>query len=329
MQAWLRLFTMNNLGMRNGSGYVIMPEYGTGGDLSGFSSIGIRWIAKYMVNRGLQSTYLGWWQANANAAFGVRRTSDNLSWCQWFHLTPAGNNLNSFDCLDSVSALQNVPAGGSPIMSYYMIVNKNSGLAMDLISGNTANGAAINQWTPDTTSAHQRWAIVPTENQNHFKIISYVTGKAASIAYDSTANGAQLWDWDYNSDASQQFDLVDAGNGWFKIKNVRSGMLLDVDSGSLADGAKVQQWTDAGTPQQLRRLQSWGNYYLRANSGRYVVCSGRGTANSTAIVQYDGETNPLYQWSFSSVSDGWYSCFSLYLSRLICVRENPPPQARS
>ena len=99
-------YTMNHLGKQTTSGYRIMPEYGAGGDNnSGLNSIGLRWIAKFMKDRRLQDTYLGWLQANADTAWAVRRTSDDLSWCQWLQQTPGGV-LHSWDCINSVVALQ-------------------------------------------------------------------------------------------------------------------------------------------------------------------------------------------------------------------------------
>ena len=105
-------YTINHLGKPAPSGYEIMPEYGSGGDNnSGLNSIGLRWIAQFMKDRHLQSTYLGWLQANADTAWAVRRTSDDLSWCQWLHQTPGGV-LHSWDCINSVVALQVATAGG-------------------------------------------------------------------------------------------------------------------------------------------------------------------------------------------------------------------------
>ena len=102
-------YTMNHLGKPNSSGYMIMPEYGSGGDNnSGLNSIGLRWIAKFMKDRRLQDTYKGWLQANANTAWNVRRTSDDLSWCQWLQPTPGGV-LHSWDCINSVVVLQVTP----------------------------------------------------------------------------------------------------------------------------------------------------------------------------------------------------------------------------
>ena len=100
-------YTMNHLGKQSATGnYRIMPEYGAGGgNNAGLNSIGLRWIGRFMRDHSLQSTYLGWLQENADTAWAVRRTSDDLSWCQWLRPTPDGI-LHSWDCIDSVVALQ-------------------------------------------------------------------------------------------------------------------------------------------------------------------------------------------------------------------------------
>lgn len=97
-------YTENEL---SGSG--ILPRYGIAGNNSGFNAIFYRWMAKFIRDRRLQSIYQPWLQANADAAWKIRRTSDNLSWCQWQQPTPAGTNLHSWDCIASLEALQVVP----------------------------------------------------------------------------------------------------------------------------------------------------------------------------------------------------------------------------
>ena len=84
----------------------ILPQYGIAGNNSGFNAIFFRWMARFVRDRGLQSLYQPWLQDNANAGWNVRRTSDNLSWCQWQEQTPAGTNLHSWDCIASLEALQ-------------------------------------------------------------------------------------------------------------------------------------------------------------------------------------------------------------------------------
>jgi len=108
-------YTRDHLGKPTASGCQIMPEYGAGGgNNSGLNSIGLRWIAKFMQDRRLQSAYLPWLQANADTAWAVRRAEDNLSWCQWLQQTPSGV-LHSWDCINSVVALQVTLPGGTAL----------------------------------------------------------------------------------------------------------------------------------------------------------------------------------------------------------------------
>jgi len=108
-------YTRDHLGKRASGDYLIMPEYGAGGDNnSGLNSIGLRWISRFMKTHNLQNDYLSWLQANANTAWSIRRTSDNLSWCQWLKPTPGGV-LHSWDCINSVVALQVTPADGKSL----------------------------------------------------------------------------------------------------------------------------------------------------------------------------------------------------------------------
>jgi predicted alpha-1,6-mannanase (GH76 family) len=91
------------------NGHHIMSQYATGGDGSGFNGIAIRWASKLMKDMGLQSTYLGWLQTNAQQAWNVRRPSDNLSWCLWGSPLQNGTQVGSWDTVNSVIALQVVP----------------------------------------------------------------------------------------------------------------------------------------------------------------------------------------------------------------------------
>src|SRR5262249_35022423 len=56
----------------------MLPQYQQSGDLGGFNGICVRWLAKLMYERGLQSRYETWLQQNADAAWSVRRKSDGL-----------------------------------------------------------------------------------------------------------------------------------------------------------------------------------------------------------------------------------------------------------
>ncbi len=93
-------FTMNELCK---DGY--LPAAGEKGDGGGFNGIGVRWIARFMDDRGEQAAFQPWLQKNAEAAFQTRRASDNLSWCRWPEPTPEGLRY-SWGCSSAVVITQ-------------------------------------------------------------------------------------------------------------------------------------------------------------------------------------------------------------------------------
>jgi hypothetical protein len=74
-------------------------------------------------------------------------------------------------------------------------------------------------------------------------IQSVNSGKALDIANVSTADGAQANQWSMNGQGNQQFKLIDAGNGYFKIMANHSQKCLDIQNQSTANGALLVQST--------------------------------------------------------------------------------------
>lgn len=93
-------FMMNQL-CRDG----LLPAYAQDGDPGGFNGIGVRWLAKFMKQRGRESRYQSWLQQNADAAWTARRKSDNLVWAGWPAATPDGP-LHSWSCSSGVVVMQ-------------------------------------------------------------------------------------------------------------------------------------------------------------------------------------------------------------------------------
>ena len=191
--------------------------------------------------------------------------------------------------------------------AYFMLVNQNSGNCVDLINGSTADQAVVNQYSYDSGNSAQLWAFVPVSS--HFEIVSWVTGKALTVSSDSTSSGAQIVDATYKSgDTSQQWDLVDQGSGWYSIRNVRSGLVLDIANSSTADNAMLRQESSTGGANQLFRVQPWGDYFIRSvNSSRYITVENQATVNNNPVVQYDKGTTAGFHWVFNNEESGYYS----------------------
>lgn len=82
----------------------MLPQYQQPGDLGGFNGICVRWLAKFMHERGLQSRYEPWLRQNAEAAWNARRKSDDLIWSRWPDPTPE-ETLHSWACSSAVVML--------------------------------------------------------------------------------------------------------------------------------------------------------------------------------------------------------------------------------
>jgi predicted alpha-1,6-mannanase (GH76 family) len=92
-------YTMNHL-CHDG----MLPQYPQSEDLGGFNGICVRWLAKFMYERGLRSRYENWLRLNADAAWEARRKSDGLAWSRWPMPTPE-NLLDSWECSSAVVLL--------------------------------------------------------------------------------------------------------------------------------------------------------------------------------------------------------------------------------
>jgi hypothetical protein len=70
----------------------------------------------------------------------------------------------------------------------------------------------------------------------------------------STADSAQVVQFSDNGTDDHLWQLLDNGNGFFRIKNKNSGKLLAVSGMSTADSANVVQFSDNGTADHNWRL---------------------------------------------------------------------------
>jgi predicted alpha-1,6-mannanase (GH76 family) len=100
-------FLKNNLSDANG----LPNENQITGDFANFKAIGFRWIAKFMSDNNLGSTYLSWLQYDANKAWANRRATDNIAWNDWKNPTPH-MILEGTGAMATVQILQVVPPGG-------------------------------------------------------------------------------------------------------------------------------------------------------------------------------------------------------------------------
>jgi predicted alpha-1,6-mannanase (GH76 family) len=214
-------YTMNSMGS---AGY--MPRYGIAQNNSIFNSIFIRWLAKFMKNRGIQAPYQIWLQNNANAAWNGRRAADNLSWCQWPLGTPAGTNFYSYDCISSFEAVLAVPPTQTTNPTVATLNTSDN-------SGSSSFESSLN-WSDATAPSSTHDYLVsgftlrtPPDSANHYFAGSSLTlsnsavlackntsgGKGISVGTDLFLDNGEVADWAGNSTEFDSKVTLRAGGG--------------------------------------------------------------------------------------------------------------------
>jgi Cellulase (glycosyl hydrolase family 5)/Ricin-type beta-trefoil lectin domain-like len=143
------------------------------------------------------------------------------------------------------------PTPGSGGGTYYKLVNRNSGQALDISGASTANGGVAIQW-PYSSTYNQQWKEVSTNGG--YKLVNRNSGLLLDDpGYTKTA-GTQIDQWSDSNGNNQWWNLVSAGNGYYYIVNQYSGLYVDVSGASTANGATVDLWTSTGGTNQQWQL---------------------------------------------------------------------------
>ena len=152
-----------------------------------------------------------------------------------------------------------------------------------------------------------------TINDGTYTIASAVdTNCLVSVAGDSTESGANVQIGANRNVLAQKFVFQAAGNGCYTIRNVASGMMLDVYGGYQDPGTNVQQHVANDGGAQLWMLEDAGDGYYRIKAkcnGLYLDLANKSTAEGNNIQVYTGNKTDAQKWRLSvtdSLTDGVY-----------------------
>jgi len=130
----------------------------------------------------------------------------------------------------------------------YRIVGRKTIKVMDVSGGSIASGAQVVQGTYSGSDS-QKWDIAWQGNGQY-----RATGVASTNVMDNggTSNtGAKLTIQPRSGATSQLWNVVpDSDKSFFHITSVKSGLAVDIASGSTADGTNIIQWTFNGGDNQ-------------------------------------------------------------------------------
>ncbi|AJP05106.1 alpha-L-arabinofuranosidase [Streptomyces cyaneogriseus subsp. noncyanogenus] len=136
----------------------------------------------------------------------------------------------------------------------YVLVNRNSGKALDVYNLATSDGARITQWTRNDQN-QQLWQFVDAGG-GYYRIKSRHSGKVLDVQNGSTANGGPIVQWTDLNATHQQWRLADSSDGYVRLIARHSNKALEVQGGSTADNANIVQYDDwGGSNQQWQLVQ--------------------------------------------------------------------------
>ena len=143
--------------------------------------------------------------------------------------------------------------GGFNSTANYKILNRNSGLALEIPGNSLTEGTTIDQNTY-TGAKNQLWNIV-VEGIGSYKMVNVTSGLVLDDLNKATTNNSPVGQWSSNGATNQQW-MFTLNGGYYTITNVYSGLVLDVSQKSRAVGATVDQYTNnGGTNQQWSIVQ--------------------------------------------------------------------------
>ncbi|MGW2836385.1 non-reducing end alpha-L-arabinofuranosidase family hydrolase [Streptomyces sp. NPDC001493] len=162
----------------------------------------------------------------------------------------------------------------------YVLVNRNSGKALDVYNLATEDGARIDQWTRNDQK-QQQWQFTDS-GDGYYRVKSVHSGKVLDVYNWSTANGGSIVQWTDLNATNQQWKLADSSDGYVRLISRHSGKALEVQGASTADNANVVQYDDwGGTNQQWKLVKVGGG----ETSGTCDLPSAYRWASTGALAQ--------------------------------------------
>jgi hypothetical protein len=141
-----------------------------------------------------------------------------------------------------------------------------------------------------------------------YQLINKYSGKSIDVLGSSTSTAAEVVQNTSSDISSQKWKVDDLGNGYYKLTNVNSSQVMDVNQYSPNDGAGIIQYpwsSGGGDNEQWQIVDNGGGYYkiLNKYSGKALEVKGFSTANGS---------NTIDQWTWSGGDNQQWSLVYLY-----------------
>lgn len=196
----------------------------------------------------------------------------------------------------------------------YLVINANSGLALDVRGASDRSGANVQQWSVNRGDA-QIWAL--SKQAAGWLVVCSLTGKALDVTAGAMKDGANVQQWDDNGTTAQRWTLVADGKtvsydgatyDSYVIESARDATFaLDVSAGGTKPGTNVQIWTANGSDAQrwalvpVACMADGGTYTIHSALADDLVLdvAGGSTGNGANVQVYSKNFSNAQVWQAS------------------------------
>ena len=195
------------------------------------------------------------------------------------------------------------------------IISACSSKVMDISNGNMMDGNNIKIWEYNKTDA-QKWELMPTDivEDGLYEISSSIDGNKEIDIHGGSygaEDGTNIQIWNKNNTAAQRWYVERDKNGYYTVKNLQSGKVLDVQAAGTKNQTNVQAWEPNGTcAQKWRILKSNNGYVFISNCSYKVVDLAKADTNRGSNIQiYEANNTKAQQWNMNpatKVEEGDY-----------------------
>ena len=212
-----------------------------------------RGLSDYATETSSWGTYQTYLQDNANAAWSERSSTDNITWNDWSDPTStSGSDPNEMS--SAAAVWQHLPPPALNLSGTWQIQNVNSGMAVNVDAGSTANGAEIIQWPFSSGATNAEWTFVPTSG-GYYQIKNVNSGEVINVSAASGLSEATIVQWPAESmiPGNDQWYPVQNPDGSYSFYNLNSYQALEVPGFSTTEGTQLDQYFgNFGTNQEFR-----------------------------------------------------------------------------
>ena len=138
----------------------------------------------------------------------------------------------------------------------FHVISRQSGKALNIADSSLTSGAEAEQRTAGVGSDSDNWRIQYVAGTGYVRLIAEHSQHALAVKGNSKDNGASIVQLSQSTSGfSLDWCLMDISEGYYKIMNRRSELLVSVDGGFLDDGTDIVQWPDVGNPNEEWKLE--------------------------------------------------------------------------